>query len=162
MKVIQKSSEVPTEYFSYAPPPPRLPWWQGERPQRVVVIRKIGLPWLQQRGTYSPASVRIPRSSTAIPGICAAEHRDKVTPMEGPRYEVRPQPDAARQHVYVRLYKPQFASANQSTALLGSTNEESAFHRLCSETYIKLYKWIYIKKPLLVCDKFLSPHCRNF
>ena len=78
---------------------------------------------------------------------------DKVNPSEGPSclYEVSV-PRQTRRHVYVRLYKPPFASANQNAAGPVSTNEKPALQRLCLE----LHKWIYIKKPLLAGCKLLS------
>ena len=83
----------------------------------------------------------------------------KVNPSEGPSclYE-KSVPRQTRRHVYVRLYKPPFASANQNAAGPVSTNEKPALQRLCLE----LHKWIYIKKPLLARAKLLSPHCRHF
>ena len=78
---------------------------------------------------------------------------DKVNPSEGPSclYEVSVLRQT-RRHVYVRLYKPPFASANQNAAGPVSTNEKPALQRLCLE----LHKWIYIKKPLLAGYKLLS------
>ena len=86
VKVIQKSAEVPAEYFSYAPS--EAGSW-GERP-RSSRHRKNLLSLVTE--ALSPASVRIPRHSRAIPGICAVEWwpRDKVTPSKAPVWSLPP------------------------------------------------------------------------
>ena len=106
--IISQQKPQPSTFHT---PPPRLVAKVSDL--SVVVIRENCSPWLQR---HSLASVRIPRRSRAIPGNCVVDQWsiDKVTPSKGPC--MKSAPSQTRQHVYVRLYKPPFASANQRRA----------------------------------------------
>ena len=134
VKVIQKSAEVPAEYFSYAPS--EAGSW-GERP-RSSRHRKSCSPWLQRR-SLQPAYASRGTPEQYQASVQWSGGLETKSPLQRPLYEVS-RPVRRRQHVYVRLCKAPFASANQRRAGADRPMRSRRFsHFVC-----ELYKWIYI------------------
>ena len=102
----------------------------------VVVIGKVAL--LGYRGALQPAYASRGTPEQYQASVQWSGGLETKSPLQRPLYEVsRP---VGRQHVYVRLCKAPFASANQRRAGAVRPMRSRRFsHFVC-----ELYKWIYI------------------